>query len=218
MRMVILVHLRPDASPTRVAEFEDVVAGLPDDISAVRRVHLGRHHPGAVAAGDYTWDALIDGGDARGLLLAPSLRALLEAGDVVERLDPVAFESQRVAIAEPDISSGIKRTLLLRVRPETSKEVVARFERDILGMPDHIHDIRNWAFNHTDPALCPTIWTHVWEQEYVDQSGFDTGYMMHPYHWGLVDGWFDPECPQRIVDLHFAHALCPASTTILGWK
>jgi hypothetical protein len=30
--------------------------------------------------------------------------------------------------------------------------------------------------------------------------------MMHPVHWGLVDGWFDPECPQRIVDPFLIHA------------
>ena len=41
--------------------------------------------------------------------------------------------------------------------------------------------------------------------------------MLSPYHWGLVDGWFDPECPQRVVDTHLAHVYCPAAATILGW-
>ena len=58
----------------------------------------------------------------------------------------------------------------------------------------------------------------MWEQEYADVSGLEVDYMMHPYHWGLVDGWFDPECPQRIVDLRVAHVYCPAAETILGWK
>ncbi len=218
MRLVTLVHLRPDSAPARVAEFEAVVAGLPDEVSCVRRVHLGKHIPGQVGAGDYTWDTLIEDGDARSVLEAPSVRALLEAADVIERLDPVAFEPQKLVIAEPGISSCLKRTLLLRVLPETPSEVVAQFERDILGMPDHIDGIRNWAFSHPDSSLYPTSWTHVWEQEYLDQHGFDADYMMHPYHWGLVDGWFDPECPQRIVDPAFAHCLCPAEATILGWK
>lgn len=26
-------------------------------------------------------------------------------------------------------------------------------------------------------------------------------YMKHGVHWGLIDGWFDIECPQRMVDL-----------------
>lgn len=218
MRLVTLVHLRPDTAPARVAEFEAAVEGLPDEVACVRRVHLGRHNPGQVGAGHYTWDTLIDDGAPRAVLEAPSLLALLEAADVIERLDPVAFEPQKLEIAEPDIRDGLKRTLLLRVLPETPSEVVAQFERDILGMPEHIDGIRNWAFSRVDPSQCPTSWTHVWEQEYLEQSGFEADYMMHPYHWGVVDGWFDPECPQRIVDLHFAHALCPAAATILGWK
>ena len=218
MRLVTLVHLRPDSAPERIAELEAVVAGLPDEVSCVRRVHLGKHIPGQVGAGHYTWDTLIGDGDVRAVLDAPSLRALLEAGDLIERLDPVAFEPQKMGIEEPDISKGLKRTLLVRLLPETPPEVIAQFERDILGMPEHIHGIRNWAFSRADPSLCPTTWTHVWEQEYFDQSGFDADYMMHPYHWGLVDGWFDPECPQRIVDPAFAHCLCPAEATILGWK
>ena len=24
--------------------------------------------------------------------------------------------------------------------------------------------------------------------------------MNHPVHWGLVDRWYDPECPERIAD------------------
>jgi hypothetical protein len=181
-------------------------------------VHLGKHLPGCVGGGDYTWDALIDGSDARAVLEAPSLRALLEAGDVVERLDPVAFEPQHVEIAEPGISDCIKRTLLLRVFPETPPDVVQHFERDIMRMPAHIDSIRNWAHSRTDTSVCSTSWTHVWEQEYVDVSGLEVDYMMNPYHWGLIDGWFDPECPQSIVDLQVAHVYCAAAETILGWK
>jgi hypothetical protein len=218
MRLVTLVHLRPDVSPARAAELEAVVAGLPDEVRSLRRVHLGKHLPGAVGGSDYTLDALIDGGDARAALEAPSLVALLEAGDVIERLDSVAFEPQHLQIAEPGISGCIKRTLLLRVFPQTPPDVVLQFERDIMAMPAHIDSIRNWALSRTDATAYPTSWTHVWEQEYADVSGLELDYMMHPYHWGLVDGWFDPECPQRIVDLRVAHVYCPAAETILGWK
>ena len=218
MRLVALVHLRREPSPARLADLEAVVAGLPDEVSAVRRVHLGKHLPGCVGGGHYTLDALVDGGDANAVLGAPSLRDLVDAGDVVERLDPVAFESQHVSIAEPAIENCVKRTLFLRVVPETPADVVEEFERVIMAMPDHIDAIRNWACSRTDPTAVPTSWTHVWEQEYADKSGLEVDYMMHPYHWGLVDGWFDPECPQRIVDLVVAHVYCPAAETILGWK
>ena len=41
--------------------------------------------------------------------------------------------------------------------------------------------------------------------------------MMHPYHWGFVDGWFNPEMPQQIVDRPLAHVYCPAPESILAW-
>jgi hypothetical protein len=218
MRLVTLIHLQPDASPARKLELEKVVAGLPDEVPSLRHGHLGKHLPGCVGGGDYTWDALIDGDGVGAVLEAPSLVRLLEQGDVIERLDPVAFEPQHSDIAEPGISGGIKRTLLLRVLPGTAAEVVEHFERDIMAMPIHIDSIRNWAFSRPDSTACPTTWTHVWEQEFPDRSGLEVDYMMHPYHWGRVDGWFDPECPQRIVDLRVAHVYCAAAETILGWK
>jgi hypothetical protein len=111
----------------------------------------------------------------------------------------------------------VKRTLLVRVRAGSAPELVERFERDLLAMPRHIPSIRNWALSRTDPALQPTRWTHVWEQEYASLDGFLVDYMSHPWHWGRVDGWFDPECPQRIAELDVANVFCAAPATILGW-
>ena len=101
--------------------------------------------------------------------------------------------------------------------PGTPPDVVERFEHDTMGMPRYIDAIRNWAFSRVDPELQPTPWTHVWEQEFQELRGLEEDYMVSPYHWGLVDGWFDPECPQRVVDTHLAHVYCPAAATILGW-
>jgi hypothetical protein len=42
--------------------------------------------------------------------------------------------------------------------------------------------------------------------------------MMRPYHWGLVDGWLDPESPPRIVGARIAHACCASDASILAWK
>jgi hypothetical protein len=140
-----------------------------------------------------------------------------DPGRIVDWIDAVAFEPQHVQIKDPGIRDGIKRTLFLRVQQDALPANVAQFERDTMQMPHHIKSIRNWAFSRTDATLQPTTWTHVWEQEFEDVDGLVGEYMQHPYHWGLVDSWFDPECPQRIVEPRLAHVYCPTPSTILGW-
>ena len=215
MRVVSLLHVEGGIDDARHAGIERAVARACEEVEGVRRSHLGRHFPGAVGGGQYTWDVLFDGGDPGALVRAPSLESLAADGGL--RPDTVAFEPRHVDVPEPGIRDFVKRTLFLRVLPGTPPEVVERFERDMLGMPRHIGAILNWALSRTDTALCPTGWTHVWEQEFRDSAGLERDYMLSPYHWGLIDGWFDPECPQRIVDTRLAHVWCPAAETILGW-
>lgn len=216
MRVVTMLHVEGELDASRHAAIEHAVTRVGDEVAGVRRSHLGRHYPGTVGGGQYTWDALFDGRDPAALHQAPSLQRLVEDGTL--RLDTVAFERQHLSVPEPDIRDCVKRTLLLRVLPDTPREAVERFERDMLGMPRYIDAIRNWAFSRADPELHPTPWTHVWEQEYRELRGLQEDYMLSPYHWGLVDGWYDPESPQRIVDTNLAHVYCPAATTILGWE
>lgn len=215
MRVVTLLHVEGRLDASRHADIERAVAQVAGAVAGVRRSHLGRHYPGATGGGQYTWDVSFDGRDPDALHQGPGLRQLVEDG--LLRLDTVAFERQHVSVPEPDIRDCVKRTLFLRVLPDTPREAVERFERDMLGMPRYIDAIRNWAFSRADPELHPTPWTHVWEQEYRDLDGLEEDYMLSPYHWGLVDGWYDPESPQRIVDTNLAHVYCPAATTILGW-
>ena len=214
IRLVTLVHLAQGASPDRVSALETAVAALPEQVPAVRYSHLGRHSPRGRGGGEYTWDAVLGENDPR---LALEATALDQVRDAIGELDAVAFQPQERGIADPTIGACVKRTLFLRVLPETPAEEVERFERDMIGMADHIDSIRNWAFSRPDPALFPTRWTHVWEQEYADVHGLEQDYMMHPYHWGFVDGWFDPEMPQRIVDRDLAHVYCPTPASILAW-
>lgn len=218
MRVVTLLHVECGFDGARHAAVRRAVARAAGEVAGVLRSHLGRHYARSVGGGQYTWDVLLDGRgrDPGALHLAPAVRALVEEGAL--RLDTVAFARQHLAVPEPGIRDCVKRTLLLRVLPDTPPAVVERFERDTMGMPRHIDAIRNWAFSRVDPELHPTPWTHVWEQEFRDVRGLEVDYMVSPYHWGLVDGWFDPECPQRIVDTSLAHVYCPAAATVLGWQ
>lgn len=40
-------------------------------------------------------------------------------------------------------------------------------------------------------------------------------YLMHPFHWGRVDRWFDPEFPEWTVDA-ISHAFCTLTTSLIA--
>ncbi len=207
-----MIHLEPGADAAGV---EASVARVPDAVAEVRRASLGRHLPGSMGGGEYTWDVLLDGADAGRLLASAPVAELADRG---ARLDAVAFAPWHGAVPEPGIGACVKRTLLLRIEDGTPSAELELFERDLVGMVEHIGAIRNWALSRVDPRLHASRWTHVWEQEYRDVSGLEVDYMMSPYHWGLVDAWFDPEMPQRIVDRELAHVYCEVDASILAWK
>ncbi len=122
------------------------------------------------------------------------------------RLDEIPYQIEHRGVRAERKLDGIWRCLVLAVDPYTSGDAVRQFEADTLLMPGLVSTIGSWSLGRT---LMPTgrrAWTHVWEQEFDDVAGLEGEYMTHPVHWGLVDGWFDPECPQRIVDPMLVHA------------
>jgi hypothetical protein len=218
IRQVALIEIARGAAPDASASLERVLRESAPRLPGVRRSQLGRHLPGSVGGGDYTWDVWLDEGAAplETLLAAEPLRAASAACGA--RFDAVRFRPQLGRIAEPRIRQPIKRTLLLRVLPQTARARVLQFDADMRGMPDHIPAIRNWAYHHADPALHPTSWTHVWEQEYRSVEGLRDDYMLSPYHWGFIDLYFDLESGAQIVDKRLAHVFYRAEGegTILG--
>jgi len=225
IRQISLLTLREDAPAERVAALEDALATAADTTDGVLHSQAGRHLRGSLCA-DYTWDLAIDERAAphpETLLSAPSLAAHFRSSEDAEsppvaHVDTVRFETQHGNAPAPAIGRCIKRTLFVRVFPDTPRALCEQFEQDIMRMPSYIPAIRNWAFSRTDPSLQPTPWTHVWEQEYEDLSGLQGDYMLSPFHWGVIDGWFDPECPKRIVENRFAHVFCEAEASVLAWK
>ena len=73
-------------------------------------------------------------------------------------------------------------------------------------MPEHISTIRSWRLSRlAGTGTHRERWTHAWEQEYETLDGLQRDYMLHPFHWAGVDRWFDPEMPNRIVELDLVH-------------
>jgi hypothetical protein len=220
-RRIALLHLDPHASPGDVESLERELGDVAERVPQVTHAHLGRHFPNTVGGGDYTWDlAFADREHCPPWddQLRTADHADLIAG-VVARTDVVQFAVTNVHIVEPQIRDLVKRTLLLEVDRATPLDRAREFDRVLTGMPRYIGAIRNWAYHRVDDdfTIGPRQWTHVWEQEYQDLSGLRVDYMVHPYHWGYVDPWFDPESPSRVVRPGVAHVYCPASVTILGW-
>lgn len=134
--------------------------------------------------------------------------APLLATPAVASVDGVTYRSGAGGKSEPGLANGVYRVLLLSIDEGTDPATVQRFEAETRMMPHYIPAIRNWQLSRADEATGARRWTHVWEQEYADAGGLMGPYMMHPYHWARIDRWFDPECPDRIVDARLCHSFC----------
>lgn len=161
----------------------------------------GRYEPGSLGDGNAMWDVVAD-------VLPPLTDREVEAVDIVA-LAPVA--SAHVPLE----GTRVKRTLLLRVKPETPPDVTASFERCLAAMPRHIPAIKSWALSRVDQRLRPSHWTHVWEQEYATIEGLRVDYMRSPYHWAGVDRWFDAEMPDAIVEDRLVHVFYMTDRSVL---
>lgn len=240
-RVVAQVHL-PEAVPP--AEREALARLLCDTdfvgsaVDGVVEAHAGAHLPLSVGGGALTWDLWLADEAALSALCErvraagsePGLGDLGLAGDpsTAEAGIRAAIDTSRLELAIPEPIGGgigapglvgVKRTLWLRVLPEAEPDAVARFERETPLLARAVPAIRNWCWSRIrtrPPSPMETRWTHLWEQEFDSAAGLEVDYMSAPCHWGLVDRWFDPEMPERVVDLWLAHLACPASAPVLG--
>ncbi|MFD1554899.1 Dabb family protein [Paraburkholderia silviterrae] len=179
------------------------VAGLP----GLRRVGFARNLEGSWGAGDYTLD-LVPGDDAPA---CDAVFADLAAIAGVARIDHVGCLSIGGGLRDAGLREGIWRTLMLRVRAGASDSQVAALERDLLQMPAFMSGIRNWRLSR---VATPGTWTHVWQQEFARADDLLGEYLLHPFHWGWVDRWFDAEHPQWTVEA-ISHAFCPLASSLL---
>lgn len=176
-------------------------------LPGLQHMNLSRNLEGSWWAGDFTLD----------LMLAEALPQDEMADRLAQlpgmaRLDRVAYCRLAGGEREPGLRDGIWRTLLLRSRPEQDTALVAQLERDLLRMPDYMPGIRNWQLSR---VCSDSSWTHVWQQEYSRLEDLQGEYLVHPYHWGWVDRWFDPEFAEWTVDA-ISHAFCPLQESLLS--
>ncbi|WP_255799530.1 Dabb family protein [Mycobacteroides abscessus] len=112
-------------------------------------------------------------------------------------------------------ASTVYRALLLRVVPGTDSDTIGRFEEDLRSMPRHVPAITAWQLSRVSEPVGSTPWTHVFEQQFTDLEALMGPYLMHPIHWAVVDRWFDPECPEVIIQDRVCHSFCQLHTPVL---
>ena len=216
---MVLVDVSPDPSDDEREVLEQELARRSVGAAGILHHRLGRHLPGPHVVGGYTWDLAVDGDNQTAIGHLSNLigREGQRPGGV-SLADGVLLDLVSAGSREPDIADCVKRTLLLRVDGGTSSELVERFEADLLAMPHYVPAIRNWSLSRAVPVAGDRGWTHVWEQEFRDLDGLRHDYMETPYHWGVVDQWFYPGGPTRIVDPGLAHVFCPSPRSVLTWS
>jgi hypothetical protein len=133
-----------------------------------------------------------------------------------ERADTVFFRHGEKGVAAPGLSKGVYRALLLCADHDATRERLDRFEAEMTLMPKYIPAIRNWRFSPVIEATGELGWTHVWEQEYEGVEGLLGPYMLHPYHWARIDRWFDPECPEWLVNTRLCHSFGALGANVIG--
>ncbi|NOV22184.1 Dabb family protein [Cupriavidus necator] len=195
----------PAASHAPEQALLERVAKLP----GLQRAAVSRNLPGSWGAGDYTLDLHFHPAPSGAPAGAAGLAAAL---DGIATVDHVAYRAISAGTRAPQLRDGIWRTLMFRVRPAAPDRQVRALEQDLLRMPAYMPGIRNWRLAR---VVSPGTWTHVWQQEFASVDDLLGEYLMHPFHWGRVDRWFDPEFPQWTVEA-ISHAFCPLATSLIA--
>jgi hypothetical protein len=230
-RIVATAMFKGDASSGDREAVCAALVRLVEVLPELSHSHAGLHLDGSVGGGDLTWDLAVS--DERALqaledrlgsadwdgLFAEAAPADRDALGSITQIEAWRVETIESSLTQHELAV-IKRTNLVRVLETAAPSAVARWTREVAILADAVPAIRNWSLARLR-ALGPTKprvgWTHAWEQEFEQLEGLLEDYMASPYHWGYLDGWYDPEMPHCIMDPDLAHLYCPATQNVLSW-
>lgn len=127
------------------------------------------------------------------------------------------FTYEPIAVGErgEDKRGGLYRLLVFAIDDATPDETRTRFEAEMAAMPSYVSTILRWNFGRVRDSGDPHRWNYLWEQEFADLMGFRGEYMLHPYHWGFLDRWFDSENPARIVNPYLCNSFCSIDAPVM---
>src|SRR5579885_2835173 len=161
-------------------QLRDAVAQSP----MVKRCMLEPTLPGVLNGGDFIWHMqFADEAGYRACLAQPHWREKVEAlfeGKTFKKYESVAYQGGLSGARPVRLGYGVYRTLIMTMRPGSSAQAVAQFEKELSGMPRYISSIKNWQMSHATEASGSRPWSLVWEQEYENLEGLTGPYMDHP--------------------------------------
>lgn len=211
LRMLTLPDDRRGTLDTVIVELQAAAARLP----GVRENIVTRVYPSAtINAGHILWRMVHDSeAAANAAMLAPAWRGavlpLIEGADVTG----AGYRMTRKACSPG--GTRIWRALLFSCLAHADPALVRELEERTLLLPKYVPEIRGWALNRTAWSEGRKPIEFVWEQEYDDIAGLTGPYMDTPVHWGLVDAYFDADCPEFIVDPHLVQVVAAISEPVI---
>ncbi len=215
----MFVSLRMLTLPAdRLGTLETTIVGLraaAERLPGLRENLVTRVYPSAtINAGHIVWRMVHDSeGAANAAMLAPAWRgAILPLIDQAE-VTGVGYRMTRrqAATGKP----GIWRALLFSCLPHADPARVRELEERTLLLPKYVPEIRAWGLNRAAWSEGRKSIEFVWEQEYDDIAGLTGPYMDTPVHWGIVDAYFDADCPEFIVDPHLVQVVAAISEPVI---
>ncbi len=215
--IVRLIRWNPGLSAAQLADFTQILsrAGAAAETAAQL---IAPTLPGVRNGGDLIWHLVFK--DEAGAKAWDCSGAWLESAEPTLRthavLDSACFDHGPGGVRCPDLKRGIYRALFFSLSPEATKDQAAQLEADLLAMPRLIDKILNWRLSRVRHSSGAERWSYVWEQEYAALQHLTQDYVWHPYHWGVVDRWFDPEMPCRIVRSHLCHTFASIEESLLA--
>ena len=214
-----VIHIDPSQPAGKVHELLHRLAEFSETLPGVRSAKAGTTLPRALNGGQLMWrlsfSTEADYWTCRASRVWHSKVAPALAPERGLSIDSAAYDVKFADTSRQRSTQRIWRCLMLALEPHAGAADARQLERDLMLMPRYIDAIGNWALGRAVSSQGRRSWTHVWEQEFDDVQGLEGPYMTHPIHWGLVDAWFDPECPQRIVDPLLIHAAFAIERSII---
>lgn len=211
LRMLTLPDNRVNERDTLIERLRQGAGQLPDVLGN----WIAPVYPSAtINAGHVIWRMIhASEAAARAATLHPSWEAEIVPAMAGTELTAAGYRltQKHVRPAGP----GVWRALLFSVFPHSDPAKVRELEECTLLLPKYVPEIRNWGLNRTAWSEGRKPIEFVWEQEYDSVDGLTGPYMQTPIHWGIVDAYFDADCPEYIVDPHLIQVVGAIDSPIM---